>query len=261
MRNKLDEKLMLLLRRLRQKLMEKNKVISYILYAIGEILLVVIGILIAVYFNNSNNQSKIESIEKLSLIRLAEDLRSDIGRYDFLIDRFEGRMDICDSTLHLISTQESIKDRLDIIRIHHINFFLAESNTTTYDEMLNTGRLYSLANDTLRSRIIGYYNEVKKWSTYISRDNQQLRATMIQSVYNDYWVIQEQIWGDEEINLDKYPWLKEKYSRELKDIEALIHGTRDTFSRNKRTIELLKQISEGLLRRLERTSKEIERNP
>lgn len=238
--------------------MKKNKITSYILYAVGEILLVVVGILIAVYFNNSNNQRKLESVEKLSLHRLAEDLRSDIIRYDFLIGRFEGRMDICDSTLNLISNQESVQDRLDIIRIHHINFFLAESNTTTYDEMLNTGRLYSLANDTLRSKIIGYYNEVKKWSTYISRDNQQLRATVIQPVYNDYWVVQEKIWGDEEIDLKKYPWLMDKYSRELKDIEALIHATRDTFSRNKRTIELLKQICEGLLRRLDKLQEEIE---
>jgi len=45
-------------RKIRQKLLSDNKSIKYLLYAIGEILLVVIGILIALQINNSNDYKK-----------------------------------------------------------------------------------------------------------------------------------------------------------------------------------------------------------
>ena len=41
-------------RRIRQKLIAENKVGKYLIYAIGEIVLVVIGILIALWINNWN---------------------------------------------------------------------------------------------------------------------------------------------------------------------------------------------------------------
>ena len=50
-------------RRIRQQLLTENKLAKYLLYAIGEIILVVIGILIALQINNWNT-SKIESKNK-----------------------------------------------------------------------------------------------------------------------------------------------------------------------------------------------------
>ena len=46
------------LRRIRQKLLSENKISKYVLYAIGEIFLVVIGILIALQINNWNETRK-----------------------------------------------------------------------------------------------------------------------------------------------------------------------------------------------------------
>ena len=43
-------------RRIRQTLLTQNKMSQYLLYAIGEIILVVIGILIALYINNANEK-------------------------------------------------------------------------------------------------------------------------------------------------------------------------------------------------------------
>ncbi|MEP1033751.1 DUF6090 family protein [Ekhidna sp.] len=230
--------------------MKKNRFTSYLLYALGEILLVVIGILIAVILNNRNNEFKLEKVEKLSLIRLAEDLKDDIRRYEFLDFRLEERINRCDSTLYLIEDQKSVADRLGIISIHQINFFLVEANTTTYDEMLNTGRLYSMNNKDLRAAIIRYYRDVNKWSTYIKQNNQQLRTMMTQPNFNDYWVIQEYIWGDKMVNIEKYPWVSNRYSRELKDIEALIQQAEDVFKSNKGNISYLKGEAETLLSQL-----------
>ena len=50
------------LRRSRQKVLADNRFSKYFLYAVGEILLIVIGILIAVRINNSNENRKIDGI-------------------------------------------------------------------------------------------------------------------------------------------------------------------------------------------------------
>lgn len=59
---------------IRKKLIEQVNVRKYILYAIGEILLVVIGILIALQVNNWNEQRKVDNEEQAILARLLEDL-------------------------------------------------------------------------------------------------------------------------------------------------------------------------------------------
>ena len=55
------------LRKVRRKLMNENKISAYLLYAIGEILLVVVGILIAVKIDslNQENQEKIKQTQKV----------------------------------------------------------------------------------------------------------------------------------------------------------------------------------------------------
>lgn len=245
---------MLILRKFRRKLMKKNKLTSYIVYAFGEILLVVIGILIAVLLNNKNNESKLQRMEELSLIRLSEDLRDDIKRYEFLNLRLGDRLNKCDSTLNLISAQNSREQRLNIISIHQINYFLVEANTTTYDEMLNTGRLYSMNDKQLRARIIKYYRQVNKWSTYIEKNNLELRNMSVQSNYNDYWVIQEKIWAEQKIQDEQYPWLAKKHSRELNDLEALIRKAEDVFGSSQSQIRYLKDEAKKLIQVLDEES-------
>ena len=62
-------------RRIRQKLLSENKFSKYLIYAIGEIILVVIGILIALQVNNANEIRKARILEKQYLEQLLEDFR------------------------------------------------------------------------------------------------------------------------------------------------------------------------------------------
>ena len=61
-------------RKIRQKLLMENKTAKYFKYAIGEIILVVIGIVIALQINNSNELRKDKNEEALILSDLKEDL-------------------------------------------------------------------------------------------------------------------------------------------------------------------------------------------
>jgi sensor domain CHASE-containing protein len=70
-------------RKIRYDLIEKNKTGKYFKYAIGEIALVVIGILIALYINNWN-ENRIEKKEVTNYIKqIKTELKSDIIHYTF----------------------------------------------------------------------------------------------------------------------------------------------------------------------------------
>ena len=61
-------------RKIRQNLLVENKFSKYLIYAIGEIVLVMIGILIALQVNNWNENRKAEEKELKLLIELKDDL-------------------------------------------------------------------------------------------------------------------------------------------------------------------------------------------
>jgi len=64
-----------LLRKIRKKLIYKNNFTSYLLYAIGEIALVMIGILLALQVNNWNEQRKTKLLERELLQDYQEELQ------------------------------------------------------------------------------------------------------------------------------------------------------------------------------------------
>ena len=64
-------------RKIRQRLLTENKFNKYFLYAIGEIVLVVIGILIALQINNWNDNQKDQKQARTYLKGIIQDLRVD----------------------------------------------------------------------------------------------------------------------------------------------------------------------------------------
>lgn len=215
-----------------------------------EILVITVGILGAFALNSWNENRKSRNTEQLAVERLIEDLESDLFRYEFLQESYLERIARCDSGLQLLQNQQTTEDRLNVVNIHFINFFLLEANTTTYDEIINTGRLYAFANKEIRVSINSYYRDVFKWGDYIQKDNSQLRDRMIQPQYNSYWVLQQNIWGDQTIDYDKFSWIKLKHSSELLDLEALMHRARSTFEGNLRSVNYLSRRAKALLAEL-----------
>jgi len=72
-------------RHIRQKLLSENKFSKYLLYAIGEIVLVVIGILIALQVNNWNNENNDRKKEALLLKQIHRDFKSNKKQLDSIV--------------------------------------------------------------------------------------------------------------------------------------------------------------------------------
>ncbi|MCB0818923.1 MAG: hypothetical protein KDB77_15545, partial [Flavobacteriales bacterium] len=69
---------------IRQRLLKENRFTRYLLYAVGEIVLVVIGILIALQINDFSAQRKLERTNVRLMERLQDELRINIDRMHYL---------------------------------------------------------------------------------------------------------------------------------------------------------------------------------
>jgi len=85
--------------KIRYQLAAENKVAKYMRYAIGEILLVVIGILIALQVNNWNAQRKARIIENNFFEDVLEDLKKDQDRLNYYELFFTKRLEYLDTLL------------------------------------------------------------------------------------------------------------------------------------------------------------------
>jgi ABC-type phosphate transport system permease subunit len=74
-------------RNIRQKLLNENKFSKYVIYAIGEIILVVIGVLIALQIDNWNDFEKNKRQEQVIVDNILQDLKNDKAGLTDMIDK------------------------------------------------------------------------------------------------------------------------------------------------------------------------------
>ena len=97
-------------RKIRRELMEKNKISKYLMYTIGEIVLVVIGILIALSINNWNEERKDLRQEQLILKQLRSEYKSNLAQLEEkVLMRNEG-IEACNILLHQIDNPDAVNE-------------------------------------------------------------------------------------------------------------------------------------------------------
>ena len=149
-------------RKIRQGLLIRNKFNKYFLYAIGEIMLVVVGILIALQINVWNQNTKNRKEELRILAKLEQDLNNDMQQLKGHIANATGRQKQIDSIYLALgnpgkfTTQEFANWHLGIL---FENIF--SCNSGTYDESLSAGTLKLIENDSLREKVFNYYRMSK----------------------------------------------------------------------------------------------------
>ena len=150
-------------RHIRKTLISENKMGKYFKYAIGEILLVVIGILIALQINNWNEHKKAvqKEIEVLEAITL--DLDFNIKEINLLLnDRVLNLNKISKSIELLIEYLESDKSYHDSLRVHFTrsnSYYEVNLKNTAYQSLTSIG-IDLIQNTELRSSIGDYFTSV-----------------------------------------------------------------------------------------------------
>lgn len=145
-------------RKIRQRLLNENKLGKYLFYAIGEIVLVVIGILIALQINNWNINELEKAQIKTYMVSLAEDLKADLMMTDTVL--LQGTKVV--NRIEKLSEYVRNNDMQNFSNIEMLCFSWIKSNRpytwsrATLEELKNSGLLSNLKNLKLKKLISEY---------------------------------------------------------------------------------------------------------
>ncbi len=142
---------------LRYQLMGKKKMTNYLVYAIGEIILVVIGILIALQVNNWNEARKEKLVETELLMELREDLDETIADLENDIRTATLTLAVTDSLYRDLYIQNDRKSEP-----YKIPFWYANAKGSLYPKMnayqsIQSRGVQIIQNPQLRSAISDFY--------------------------------------------------------------------------------------------------------
>ena len=155
------------------KFIKRDSLKKYLLYAIGEILLIAIGVLLAIQFNNWNDKRKsnIQALEHLQGI--GEDLKMDTLFLGMIARMSKDELYLLANRLNK-SSYESLP--LDTLNSYVINSFITEYkiNNKSYQKILNLGLPKVSKNAALESHLDVYYNSLgTRLKTFIDYDYDQ----------------------------------------------------------------------------------------
>ena len=172
-------------RKIRQKMLSENKFNTYLIYAIGEIILVVIGILIALYINNLNTEKQDSITLKGYLNNIAENIELDQINLN-QISTFRDSSVIGSKYFMKMIEQESKEQYAAYFSIYFkFNPWLDESfqsNQSGFEALKNSGYLNKIQQTDLETELYKYYSLVEK----IKDEEQSLNNFMEEMEYDMY---------------------------------------------------------------------------
>lgn len=169
-------------RNIRQNLLSAGSTSRYIKYALVEIVLVVIGILIALQINNWNEAYKNARMEKSYLINLQQDLSADLVRLDELKTNFEKAVKSKDFLVSVINSESGRSDSLGS-NFRNLFIFVTDfiPNATTIDELKNSNGLYLISNPAFRRQIVTLYNTYDDFVAKLKLGNEKSQFILVYS--------------------------------------------------------------------------------
>jgi len=153
-------------RKIRKQYADDNKPLKYLRYAIGEIVLVVIGILIALSINNWNENKKIKIKEIKALLELRKDLEQNLNDINGNIISFQNSKKANEIIMYSIENKLMYNDSLNYHFSMLYPFITFTINQTSYETLKQNG-IELISNDSLRSLISDIYsNRFKSYQTF-----------------------------------------------------------------------------------------------
>ena len=145
--------MMKFLRKIRQKLVAENKFRNYLLYAFGEIILVVIGILIALAIDNGQQERILDKKEQTYLKGLKTEFQFSKLKLTELIEVNRSNYESAKKIIEYIPMDSSTiteKQFSELLYNSFVSDISFNPNNSLLNEMLNSGSLKDLSNPQLR---------------------------------------------------------------------------------------------------------------
>ncbi len=249
-------------RHIRKSLIEQNKMGKYFKYAIGEIILVVIGILIAVQINSFYNKKSADKMNTKLLNRMIKEVELNIERLDFIefmkeapevarpFSAFETkkRLDSIISLLNAGLNDERIAYMNDNKQFNSSAYNLYAS---VYEEMKNTGKLYNIGSDSLVTKINVYYKLLEREDYYHKASISDVFDLQNECKYG-WELFRSDYYLNKSKALKKHTWLLDSSTKHYTDVLFYFLEARKVTRRNIERMQGMRAASNDLIKSIEK---------
>ncbi len=187
-------------RKIRQNLLMENRTGKYFKYALGEIVLVVIGILIALQINNLNEERKDRIVEQEILKQLKEEYQSNLRQLESKIAMRKIIIEGANKALHYLDHPDFAHRDTLMMSIGIL------TNTPTFDpisnDVINSGNIRLISNKDLKKRLTQWSTDVIQLDEIETEFEGNYRNILLphiiktgisREVDNAYWQVEENL--------------------------------------------------------------------
>ncbi|EAR01925.1 DUF6090 family protein [Maribacter sp. HTCC2170] len=149
-------------RKIRQKLLTESKFSKYMIYAVGEIILVVIGILIALAINNHNEENNNIEQEQVILKQLKTDYKANLLQLE---NKIEMRRKLISESLTVLDfTSKNISISQDSLSMIFATFFMDPTFDPIENDLMNLENIKLIRNDSLKQLLSHWTSDFNAYS-------------------------------------------------------------------------------------------------
>lgn len=235
--------------------MSEKKFSSYLLYAVGEVILVVIGILIALQINNWNEQRKLKAEEVKLLQTFKSSIESDIESFEYYIEEYGTIRNSIQLLQRHIKADLPYHDSLDFHFLNSTAYWSPRIDQEVFST-LTSSDLNLISNDSLKKNIVLYYTFAKTDFDMKSSKYTNIIDHASRDIFSKHF---DQLWNvsDRAMIPHDYELLKadKEYNYFLNSLNRQIYWlTLRSLQIGKKKAEALIQIIETELKQIEKTS-------
>lgn len=155
-------------RQIRKTLMEQNKTRTYLIYAIGEIALVMIGILLALQVNNWNEQRKIHEQEEQKISTLHKEFEANLEELKYDLTRIDTQLVSLRTLFRLFGEADlPAEEKIDSLIVTSFGHITWNPSSYMLNDLKNSGQISNLSNTELQSLLFKWerhYENLLEWT-------------------------------------------------------------------------------------------------
>ncbi len=239
--------------KIRQNLLSDGKTGKYFKYAIGEIILVVIGILIALQVNNWNEIEKSKSESNRLLIDLKLELEMDIEDFKSLQTEYNDWLLQIENILDNVLDGKTKKiTEFDQLMAGRLSMNYLSINKVTYLDMFNSGRKLEFDNPEIVRDIKDYYQYADNELIKLNSDNEEFYR-LLMSYYGVRGInTLNRVIEKRNLEYIDWTWLSNPSSQEYINLETAMLLYKIVVEANLRLIQALEKKSNLLIDKIEK---------
>jgi hypothetical protein len=234
--------------RIRQNLIKERKYREYVSIAVGEMLLIVIGILLALQIDNWNQLRQENKIIEAYLEKISNDIQTDIQSIEGMLTDRKQSLIYTDSVLAYYN-QGYITDS-KLFEKGYFGLFIEtkfQPNISAYESLKNSGFMKDLENLKIEEQLNKYYHLIENVSFVENKFNGVTQPVEISLLEKGFYTEFKEIFTWEHIDtvvftiqsMEKYPEYEGTFITAKMFLEELIEDYQAILEKGKDIIELI----------------------